>query len=47
MPKNPSSEGVISILTKAGGDVRRAEGKGSHTKVFINGRMVIVPRSKE
>ena len=45
--KSASSEEVISMLAKAGGDVDRAGGKGSHVKVHINGRMVIVPHSKE
>lgn len=35
MPKNPSSEGVISMLAKAGGDVRRSEGKEATQKFSL------------
>ena len=44
--KSASSEEVISMLAKAGGDVDQAGGKGNHTKIYINGQMVIVPHSK-
>lgn len=45
--KSASSEEVISMLAKAGGDVDRAGGKGSHVKIRINNVVVIVPHSKE